>query len=404
MTTSQNDSRWQRASDAAQRVMPPSVGRFFTRRMIIMLAITLGILVLVFAYIIGMRMVVSHYMATMKQVTTIASTHAKPTSWQSQLKAVGTLHAIDGADLSSEVAGIVTKIGFKPGDDLKAGTLLVQLRDDSDRAQLAANRASAEQALRTYRRYVELNKTNAISQTAYDTALANMLSTKAAVDAQAAVVEKKAIRAPYGGRVGIRKIDVGQYVGAGTAVVTLQKLDPIYVDFQIAQQQMPTVKVGDRVQLMSDTFPGRVFNGAINATDPIVDTATRTVRVRAQIANPEKLLLPGMFAIVMIDIGTPKMPLMLPQTAITYNTYGNVVFVVQKSKEKDKDGKDQFIAQQRFVTTGETRGDQIIILGGITQADEVVSAGANKLKNGSLIAVSNKVTLPNDANPHPTEQ
>jgi membrane fusion protein, multidrug efflux system len=401
MTIPQSNSRWQHASDAAQRVLPAPIGRFFTKRMIIMLAITLGILVLVFGYLIGMRMVVAHYMASMKTITTVATTHAKPTPWQTQLTAVGTLHAIDGADLSSEVVGIVTKIGFAPGQDVKAGTLLVQLRDDSDRATLAANRASADQALRTYRRYAELIKTNAISQTGYDQALASMLSTKAAAEAQAAIVEKKAIRAPFDGRVGIRLVDVGQYVGAGTSVVTLQKLDPIYVDFQIAQQQLPNVKVGDRVQLISDTFPGRVFTGTVNALDPKVETATRTVRVRALVANPDKVLLPGMFANVTIDIGSPRRPLTLPQTAITYNTYGNVVFVAQKSMV---DGKDQLVAQQRFVVTGETRGDQVVVLGGVTAADEVISAGANKLKNDSLIVVNNKVALPNDANPHPKEQ
>jgi membrane fusion protein, multidrug efflux system len=401
MTISQNDSRWQRASDAAQRILPEPVGRFFTKRMIIMLAITLGILVLVFGYLIGMRMVVASYMASTKTITTVSTTHARPTLWQTQLAAVGTLHAIDGADLSSEVVGIVTKIGFAPGQDVKAGTLLVQLRDDSDRATLAANRAAADQALRTYRRYAELIKTDAISRTSYDQALASMLSTKAAAEAQAAMVEKKAIRAPFDGRIGIRLVDVGQYVGAGTSVVTLQRLDPIYVDFQIAQQQLPNVKVGDRVQLVSDTFPGRTFAGIVNALDPKVDTATRTVRVRALVANPDKILLPGMFANVTIDIGSPQRPLTLPQTAITYNTYGNVVFVTQMSKV---DGKDQLVAQQRFIITGDTRGDQVIVLSGVTAADEIVSAGANKLKNGSLIAVNNKVALPNDANPHPKEQ
>jgi membrane fusion protein (multidrug efflux system) len=401
MTIQQNDSRWQRASDAAQQVLPSSVGRFFSKRMIIMLAIMLGILVLVFGYLIGMRMVVAHYMANMKQTITVSTTHARPTSWQTELAAVGTLHAINGADLSSEVAGIVTRIGFTPGQDVKVGTLLVQLRDDSDRATLAANRASAEQALRTYKRYAELIKTNAISPTNFDQALASMLSTKAAAEAQAAVVDKKAIRAPFDGRVGIRMVDVGQYVGAGTSVVTLQKLDPIFVDFQIAQQQLPNVKVGDRIQLASDTFPGRVFTGTVNALDPKVDTSTRTVRVRALVANPDKVLLPGMFANVTIDIGSPQRPLTLPQTAITYNTYGNVVFVTQMSKV---DGKDQLVAQQRFVTTGETRGDKVIVLGGVTAADDVVSSGANKLKNGSPVAVNNTVALPNDANPHPKEQ
>ena len=397
MTFRNDNPNWQ-----ANPNQPGGLRRFLSRRMIIMLSITLGFLVLVFGFVFGMRMYVTYRMTSQKQETTVATTHAKPTPWQTQLKAVGTLHAIDGADLSAEVAGIVTRIGFEPGQDVKKGTLLVQLRDDADRATLAADRANAVQALATYKRYVELIKTNAISQTAFEQAQASMLSTKAAVEAQAAVVDHKAIRAPYDGRVGIREVDVGQYVGAGTAVVTLQRLDPIYVDFTIAQQQLPFVKTGDRVLLTSDTFPGRTFNGQVAALDPKVDTATRTVRVRAEIANSAKELLPGMFAGVTIDIGTPGQPLTLPQTAITYNTYGNVVFVVKK--QTDEKGKEQLVAEQRFVVTGETRGDQVVVLSGVTPADEVVSAGANKLKNGSLLVVNNAVALPNNANPHTTEQ
>lgn len=401
MTTSSNDSKWQRATDTVQRAVPAPVRRFLSKRMMIMLAIVLGLLVLIFGYIIGMRMVTAMFISKMKETITVATTHAAPTVWQTQLKAVGSLHAVDGADLSTEAAGIVTKVNFQPGQDVKAGTLLIQLRDDSDRATLAANRASADQALRTYKRYVELSKSNAISQSAFDEARANMLSTQAAVEAQIAVVEKKAIRAPYDGRVGIRQVDVGQYVAAGTTMVTLQKLDPIYVDFRIAQQSVPSIHPGDSVSLVSDTFPGKVFTGMVKALDPQVDTATRTVRVRAEIANPQKQLLPGMFASVTIDIGTPQKPLTLPQTAVVYNTYGNIVYLVKHSVV---DGKDTLIADQRFVVTGETRGDKVIITSGVTPADEVVSAGASKLKNGTLLVVNNSVTLPNQSNPRPTEQ
>jgi membrane fusion protein (multidrug efflux system) len=374
----------------------------FTKRMFLMLAGVVGIVALIAAIFVGKMMMAMSAMKNRSNAVTVATTHAVATPWQTQLKAVATLRAIDGADLSSELAGIVAKIAFQPGQDVKQGTLLVQLRDDSDRATLAAARASADEAQRTYKRYAELLKTQAISQTAYDQALAAMLSTKATAEAQAATVAKKAISAPFDGRVGIRQVDVGQYVAAGTTVVTLQRLDPIYADFQIAQQQVPTLKPGDKVRLTSDTFPDRSFSGTVIALDPKVDTATRTVRVRAEIANPGKLLLPGMFASVVTEIGKPSQPLTLPQTAITFNTYGNIVFVVEHGK--DQNGKDQLMVQQRFVTTGETRGDQIIILSGITPKDEVVSAGANKLKNGSVIAVNNQVTLPNDANPHPKEQ
>jgi membrane fusion protein, multidrug efflux system len=397
MTMSDNDSRRQLAGEA-----PASpLRRFFTRRMVMVLSVTIGLVVLIFGFWLVSGLQQMAKMKAMRQTVTVATTHARLTPWQGQIKAVGTLHAIDGADLAPEVAGIVTRIGFAPGQDVRRGQLLVQLRDDSDRANLAAAQASAQDALLTYRRYAELIKTQAISRTAFDTALANMLSTRANAAAQLAVVEKKAIRAPFDGRVGIRQVDVGQYVGAGTNVVTLQRLDPIYVDFQITQQQVPAVHPGDRVQITSDTFPGRSFPGTIVALNPKVEAATRTVQVRAEIANPGRILLPGMFASVTIDSGRPQQPLTLPQTAIVYNTYGNIVFVVKHSMV---DGQDQSAVEQRFVTTGDVRGDMVMILSGVSSSEEVVSAGVSKLKNGTAVTINNSVRLPNDANPRPTEQ
>ena len=276
-----------------------------------------------------------------------------------------------GRNLSSEITGLVTKIGFSAGQDVRKGALLIQLRDDSDRAQLAALQASAELARLTYTRDAALIKSNAISQTEYDTALANMKNTRAQADAQAAIVEKKAIRAPYDGRVGIRQVDVGQYVNAGQVLVTLQQLDPIYVDFQVQEQQLSQLSVGDKVGLTTDAVAGKTFSGEIVAFDPKVDPDTRNVHVRAMISNPDKKLLPGMFATAITNIGRPNERVTLPLTALTFNPYGDTVFVVSKNG-KDDDGKDKLIAQQRFVTIGETRGDQVAILSGITPKDTVM--------------------------------
>lgn len=361
--------------------------RFFTKRMIIMLSVVGAILFLIFGYIFGMRMIIAGFMKNMSQEQSVSTVHPVASVWQGDISAVGSLHAVEGADLAPEVAGLVTKIGFTAGQDVKKGALLVQLRDD-------AERAAADQAMTAYKRAVQLLKNNAISQSDYDTAEANMRSTKAAL-------EKKSIRAPFSGRVGIRQVDVGAYVGAGTVLVTLQQLDPIYVDFTVSQQDMPRLKVGSKVSLTTDTFPGKSFVGDVTAFDPKVDEATRTVRVRAVVRNGTKALLPGMFATVHIDTGSPKSYLTLPQTAITYSPYGDTVYLVQKGTVKDKPA---LVAQQRFVTIGSTRGDQVAIVSGVSAQDEVVSAGQVKLKSGTPVKVNNAVHLPNDPAPTPVQK
>jgi len=375
-----------------------------TPRMWKMLLIVGGLLVLVFAYVklapIVKFLTMDRGPCPMCQ--TVSTVHARKTAWQEQIHAVGTMHAIHGADLSSELAGIVARIGFDAGTDVEKGTLLVQLRDESDRAQLDALRANAELAKQTYIRNAALMKTNAISKQAYDTALSTMQNARALAEAQAATVDKKAVRAPFDGRVGIRLVDVGQYVAAGQTLVTLQHLDPIYVDFSVPQQQIPLLQAGSKVTLTSDAAPGKTFAGEIQSFDPKVDPVTRNVRVRALIHNPGKVLIPGMFATVVTDVGDAKPLITLPQTAITYNPYGDTVFVV--TKQKDDKGKEQLVAEQRFVTLGETRGDQVAVLRGLTSKDIVVSSGQIKLKNGTQVLVNNAVSLPNNPAPTPVQQ
>jgi len=404
--SSGNEGTWRARANAAIESGPLSHWRhYFTRRMRWMLIIVGGALLLIFAYI--KLAPIAMYLLAPKgafgpQPQTVSTVQAHKTLWQAQVTAVGTLHAVQGADLSSELAGIVASIHFKPDQDVKEGDLLIQLRDATDRAQLAALQASAELAKQTYQRDAALMKTNAISQQAYDTALRTMQSTRAQADAQAATVAKKAIRAPFSGRVGIRLVDVGQFVPAGTSVVTLQQLDPIYVDFNAPQQQLAELKPGARVTLTSDAAPGRTFTGHITAIDPKVDPTTRNARVRAEISNPDKKLLPGMFGTVIANAGRAKDFITLPETAITYNPYGDTVFIV--TKKKDKDGTEQLVAEQRFVTLGETRGDQVAVLTGLTTKDTVVSSGQLKLKNGTAVKVNNSVKLPNEIHPKPVEE
>ncbi len=394
------------ASTDAMGAAPRSgIGRYITPRMRWVIIISAIIFVLLFAYLVVLPYVFMNFIMSKSdfiQPQTVSTTHAAKTLWQTQVHAVGTFHAVQGADLASEVVGIVTKTDFKAGDDVPAGKILIQLNDDSDRAQLAALRANAEEALQTYKRNVGLAQANAVSKQAYDTAVANMKSTQAQAEAQAALVAKKAIRAPFAGRVGIRQVDVGQYIAAGTTLVTLQQLDPIDVDFTVPQQQASLLKAGDPVSVTSDAAPGQTFKGRIMALDPKVDNATRNVRVRAEVANPGKILFPGMFATVVTDIGSAQPQLTLPQTAITYNPYGDVVYVVGKAKNEK--GKEQLVVNQRFVTLGDTRGDQVAVLSGVTDKDLVVSSGQLKLKNGAVVLINNSVRLPNNPAPNPIQQ
>lgn len=373
-----------RSTEDVRRPAASFLKRYLSKRMLVMLGCVGAILVLIFGYVTVSGLITARMMRSMVQATTVATTSVQKTMWQTQLQAVGSLHAVHGADLAAESSGIVTRIAFVAGQDVKKGQLLVQLRDDSERAD-------AEEALRTYKRDAELIKTNAVSQSDYDTAVANMKSTKAAV-------EEKVVRAPYDGRVGIRQVDLGAYVSAGTTMVTLQQLDPIYVDFKVAQQQLPYLAVGGKVTFTTDVLPGKTFSGEIEAFDPKVDEDTRTITVRALIHNPKKTLMPGMFGTTIVLAGAPQSFMTLPQTVITYNTYGNVVYVVKK---ETVDGKEQLVADQRFVTTGETRGDQVAILSGLKSTDVVVSSGTQKIKNGSILTINNAVSLPNDSNPHP---
>lgn len=399
------EGTWREGSASQMATARGGISRYLTPRMrwvVIIGVVVIALLALWLKFVPWFVMNVVMSKSDFIQAQAVSTMHPVKTPWQGQVQAVGSLHAVQGADLAAEVAGIVTKIPFKAGDDVSEGQLLIQLRDDSDRASLAALRATAVQATQTYKRNVALSKENAISKDAFDTAVATWKSATANADAQAATVEKKAIRAPFSGRVGIRQVDVGQYIAAGTTLVTLQRLDPIDVDFTVPQQQVSSVKPGSEVVVTSDGAPGKTFRGHIVALDPKVDSTTRNIRVRAEISNPNKILLPGMFATISVDTGKDARQLTLPQTAVTYNPYGDVVYVITPAKNEK--GKDILVANQRFVTVGETRGDQVAIISGVSEKDVVVTTGQLKLKNGMPVVVNNAVRLPNDAAPKPIQQ
>jgi membrane fusion protein (multidrug efflux system) len=334
---------------------------------------------------------------------TVSTAKAEYQEWQPRLEAVGSLRAVNGADLALEAAGIVDEIHFNSGDDVKAGALLLQLRADDDIAKLHSLEASAELAQINYDRDKKQLKIQAVSQATLDADAANLKNVRAQVAEQQAVVDKKSLRAPFAGHLGIRAVDLGQYLSAGTTIVTLQALDPIYVDFILPQQTLGEIKVGQQVSVTIDTYLGQTFTGVISAINPRVDASTRNLQLRATLANPDRKLLPGMYATVDIDTGAAQRYVTLPQTAITFSAYGDSVYVVQDQGKGDN-GQPQLVARQTFVTTGPTRGDQVAILNGIKPGDTVVSAGQIKLHNGAPILINNTVTPAVDANPVPVDQ
>jgi membrane fusion protein, multidrug efflux system len=339
--------------------------------------------------------------ATMPQ--TVSTTTAAVQDWQPQLEAVGSLRAVNGADLSSQVSGLVSAIHFESGADVKEGDLLLELASADDLAKLQSLKAAAALAKITYDRDVQQLKAQAVSQQIVDTDAQNLKGAEAQVNQQQATLDYKFIRAPFDGHLGIRQVDLGQYLSAGSTIVTLQALDPIYVDFFLPQQALDRIKTGQKIAAQVDTYPGQTFPGTIAAINPRIDPNTRNVQVRALIKNPDRKLLPGMYATVDIDSGAPQQYVTLPATAIAFNPYGDTVYLVDDQGKNDK-GQPKLVAKQTFVTTGARRGDQVAVLTGVKAGDTIITAGQNKLRNGSPLAINNSVAPTADASPVPVDQ
>lgn len=375
-----------------------------TKRMVIML-VALGILFGgIFGYKTFMGMMMKKYMSAGGiPPVTVTAVKATYQNWQPQLKAVGSLRAVRGVDVASEIEGLVRSVHFKSGDEVKAGQLLVQLNADSDIAQLHAFEAAAELAQSVYDRDKKQFEAQAVSQATLDADAADLKGKRALVAQQEALVGKKSIHAPFAGRLGISSVNPGQYVNAGDKIATLQSLDSIFVDFYLPQQELSKISIGQVVVVSTDTYPGKTYNGRITAINPAVDTQTRNVQVEATLNNPKHELLPGMYASVDVQAGEVQHYLTLPRTAVTFNPYGETVYIVEE-KGRDKTGKPGLFARQTFVTVGPSRGDQVVILTGIKAGDLVVSSGQLKLKSGSPIIINNQVQPLSDAAPKPVEQ
>lgn len=369
------------------------------KRMLIMLILVGAVLGGLFGFKAFVNGKIKEAMAGMANMPqTVSATKPETSDWQPRIDAVGTLRAVRGAELSLEVPGVVETITFQSGDEVKAGQVLLTLRKEDEEARLQSLEATASLAQITYDRDVKQLKAQAISQAIVDNDEANLRNARAQVAVQKAILDKKTLRAPFDGKLGLRQVDLGQFLAAGTMIATLQSMNPIYVDFLLPQQAVAQIAVGDRVRAKIDAFPGQTFEGEITAINPKIETSSRNVQVRATLANPGQKLLPGMFAAVELDTGSPQRLVTLPQTAVSYNPYGSLVYIVD-DKGKAGDGKPELTARQVFVTTGATRGDQVAILKGVSEGDTVVTSGQIKLRNGVPVVVDNRAVPTNDAAP-----
>lgn len=319
-------------------------------------------------------------------LATIAATEVRTQDWRPHLNAVGSLVAIQGIAVTNEVGGQVRAIHFESGEAVKEGDVLLELDDSVDQADLEGALAGRRLAETRFNRLRDLLERNAVSQADFDEARANLDNAEARVSSQRKLLQKKRIRAPFSGRLGIRQVDIGEYLSPGSPIVPLESLDPIYVDYSLPEKDLNRVSVGQELTIAVKAWPDRVFRGQISAINPGIDPQTRNVRIRGTLQNPQQLLRPGMFAQVNTMLPLREDVLTLPRTAITYATYGDSVFLIREEN-------DGLVVESRQVITGDVRDGRVEIVSGLEAGDQVVSVGQNKLRNGQSVRIDNSVEL-----------
>ena len=366
-----------------------------TKRIIGMI---LGVILVVGAIagwkIITVRAMIQKMTAMKPAPTVVSSIKAPEETWQRQLHAVGSFAAVQGVTIMNELDGLVVGIPFEAGAPVNKGDLLVQLDLSTEQAQLASAEAAADLSRINLKRARELRGQNTNSQSDLDAAEALARQTTGSADIIRAAIAKKTIRAPFTGRLGIRQVSLGQFLKGGTPIVALQTLDPLYLNFSLPQQQLVDLKVGQGVRATVDAYPGTVFEGTINAINSKVDDSNRNVQVQATIGNADERLSPGMFAGADVVLPHQDKFVTLPQSAISYNPYGNSVYIVE-----DKGGGAALTVRQQFVQLGERRGDQVAVLKGVKPGEEVVTSGQLKLRNGAAVQINNAVNPENSPAP-----
>jgi membrane fusion protein (multidrug efflux system) len=338
----------------------------------------------------------STYQPPPEAVTTVM---AEEVVWEGSLAAIGTVKAVQGVTVAADLAGIVERIAFESGEPVTQGKVLVVLDARQEEAQLAAAQSQLELARLQLERFTGLRQKGVASQAEYDAAIAAHAQAEARVGEINATIARKTIRAPFTGLLGIRQVNLGQYLSPGDAVVSLQSLDPIFVDFSVPQHQVGRLAAGTAVEAAAEEGTGPGVAGRVSAVDSVVDAATRNVQVRAIFTNPEGALRPGMFVEMGIASGEATSLIALPASSISYAPYGDSVFIVEEMEAPN--GSVYLGARQQFVSLGPSRGDQVAVLSGLSPGQEVVSSGVFKLRGGAAVVVNNDVKPGNELNPRP---
>ena len=334
-------------------------------------------------------------------VETVSTTLAEAQRWERSVESVGSLRAVQGADLSTEESGMVTKIFFENGQEVNEGDLLLELDTQTEEANLRSAEAEADLARTVYDRTKQLRVNNTVPQSEMDAAESNLRKMTALVEQLRSTIREKQLRAPFTGRLGIREVNLGQFVDQGDKIVSLQSLDPIFVDFLLPQQLLSKLLPGCPLRVLTDVYPETVFKGKLTAVNAEIDPVTRNIRLQGTLANPQGALRPGMFARVILNLGDPEDVVAVPATAVLSAPFGDSVFVV--TEKTAEDGTKTLAAEQRFVRTGRSMGDFVAVTEGLKADETVVTAGVFKLRNGAAIEVNNKLAPEPSLTPTPAD-
>jgi membrane fusion protein (multidrug efflux system) len=382
---------------ANQQQHAPNKKPSVTKRMIVMLLVVVVVFGGVFGWIWFSGMMMNQYFDSMPAPTaTITATEVREDTWPREIRAVGTFKATNGVNLTTELGGIVRSIEFENGAYVEAGDVLARLDVDTDQAELAALRAARDLAESERDRLRRLRAQNSVSESDLDEAESRYRQAVADVEAQQARIEQKVLRAPFDGYLGIRRVDLGEYIAPGTSIVPLRALEPIFLNFSLPERHLAHVEIGADVAVTTDAWPGRTFDGRVSSIEGSIDERTRSFLVQATFENGDMNLRPGMFANVTIRWGEPREVLMVPQTAVSFNPYGNSVYVVQGQGE----GGEPTV-ERRIVQTGERRGDLVEITEGLEAGERVATSGLLKLRNGSTVNINNDIRPESDLDPEP---
>ena len=332
----------------------------------------------------------------------VSAAVAREDKWQDTLTAIGSITAVQGVIVTPDIPGIAREIAFESGAVVTNGALLVRLDTSSEEAQLRALEAQEELGRLNLARERNLRTQNMVSQSELDTAEATLKQSQGNADAIRAAIQKKTIRAPFDGRLGLRLVNLGQYLDTGKPIVSLQSLTPVYAEFSLPQQELARIKTGMKVRVTTDAYPGRQFDGALTAINPDLDQQTRSVGLQATFDNPEQLLRPGMFARVEVLLPEEQSVLVIPATSVLSAPYGDSVYVIEPKPGKE-DGKPELAVRQQFIRTGRVRGDFVSVESGLKPGDRIVSAGIFKLRNGMSVIENNDLTPKSDVAPRPSD-